>query len=82
MGRRVPRNSNYKSLNFLMRHIRDSSGIRISGGAHKRALAQMGYFHGYKGYRYSRPLLSAAPWRRIACVLDPRHGQDCGERTG
>jgi len=49
----VTRNSNYKSLNSLMRHIRDSSGIRIGGGSDKRALAQMGYFHGYKGYRYS-----------------------------
>ena len=36
-----------------MRHTRDSSGIRIGGGSDKRALAQMGYFHGYKGYRYS-----------------------------
>gem|GEM_PF-6735998 len=49
----MTRNSNYKSLNSLMRHIRDSSGIRIGGGSDKRALAQMGYFHGYKGYRYS-----------------------------
>lgn len=43
----------YKSLNALMRHIRDDAGISISGGAEKKALAQMGYFHGYKGYRYS-----------------------------
>src|SRR5450759_4680118 len=41
IGRRVTRNSNYKSLNSLMRHIRDSSGIRIGGGSDKRALAQM-----------------------------------------
>jgi len=43
----------YKSLNALMRHIR-ASGVDVHGSAHKRALAQLGYFHGYKGYRFSR----------------------------
>lgn len=52
-------NDNYRSLNSLMRHIRES-GISIAGGTNKRVLAQVGYFHGYKGYRYS-----GSPARRI-----------------
>ena len=43
----------YKSLNALMRHMRSSAGIDVRGSAHKRALTHMGYFHGYKGYRFS-----------------------------
>lgn len=43
-----------------MRHMRASAGIAVTGSAHKRALAQMGYFHGYKGYRFS-----GAPSRKI-----------------
>jgi abortive infection bacteriophage resistance protein len=49
----MARESNHKSLNSLMRHIRDTAGIGISGGLQKRQLAQIGYFHGYEGYRYS-----------------------------
>ena len=54
--------SSHKSLNALMRHIRASSGIDIHGSAHKRALAQMGYFHGYKGYRFSRSPSQLTPF--------------------
>lgn len=50
----------YKTLNALMRHIRDDAGIAIGGSTDKKALAHVGYFHGYKGYRYS-----AQPNRRI-----------------
>lgn len=49
----------YKSLNALMRHMRDQ-GVQIGGSAQKRALAQVGCFHGYKGYRWS-----GRPDRRI-----------------
>jgi len=43
----------YKTLNQLMRHIRRNSGMGIARSTHKRALARMGYFHGYKGYRFA-----------------------------
>ncbi|HJW75935.1 MAG TPA: Abi family protein [Thermoleophilia bacterium] len=36
-----------------MRHVRATSGMTITGTTHKRALARIGYFHGYKGYRFS-----------------------------
>jgi len=41
---------NYKSIDGLMRHLRNS-GIAISG-RQKRQLINTGYFHGYKGYRF------------------------------
>lgn len=35
-----------------MRYLRDNKGIKISGTLQKRRLMNMGYYHGYKGYRY------------------------------
>ena len=41
-----------KSLNSLMKHLRES-GIAIGGSAQKRRLKNIGYYHGYKGYRFA-----------------------------
>ena len=41
-----------KSTDSLMRYLRDQKGIAISGSAQKRKLMNIGYYHGYKGYRY------------------------------
>ncbi len=41
-----------KTTNGLMRHLRDNHGIEISGSKQKRALLNIGYYHGYKGYRF------------------------------
>ena len=41
-----------KSVNALMAHMRDEKNIEIKGSSQKRKLRNMGYFHGYKGYRY------------------------------
>lgn len=41
-----------KSINALMAYMRDIKGINISGSDDKKKLRYMGYFHGYKGYRY------------------------------
>lgn len=35
-----------------MRHLRDIHGISISGSKNKKDLLNMGYYHGYKGYRF------------------------------
>lgn len=43
-----------KNTNSLMRHLRDKHNINIQGSKHKRELLNMGYYHGYKGYRYMR----------------------------
>ena len=41
-----------KSINSLMAYMRDVKGVQIKGSGDKRKLRNMGYFHGYKGYRY------------------------------
>lgn len=41
-----------KSINALMAYMRDVKGLNISGSNDKKKLRYMGYFHGYKGYRY------------------------------
>ncbi len=65
--------SDYKSLNALMRHMRDHAGITIGGSAEKAALAQVGYFHGYKGYRYSGDptrRIPLASFKELRAVID------------
>ncbi len=41
-----------KSINSLMAYMRDYHDIRVLGSDQKRALRNIGYYHGYKGYRY------------------------------
>jgi len=45
-------NTRPKSIDGLMRYLRNNKGIAISGSLQKRRLMNMGYYHGYKGYRY------------------------------
>ncbi len=42
-----------KSINGLMKHLRTVHNINIDGSAQKRKLRNIGYFHGYKGYRFN-----------------------------
>ena len=41
-----------KTTNALMKYLRDSHNISISSSKDKRNLINIGYYHGYKGYRY------------------------------
>ncbi len=41
-----------KTTNGLLKHIRDSHCITIGGSSDKRKLREMGYYHGYKAYRF------------------------------
>lgn len=41
-----------KSINSLMAYMRDEKEIKINGSIQKRQLRCMGYYHGYKGYRF------------------------------
>lgn len=45
-------NDKPKSVNGLMQHMRKDKNISIKGSSQKRRLRNMGYFHGYKGYRF------------------------------
>jgi Abortive infection bacteriophage resistance protein len=35
-----------------MKYLRDHHNIKISGSTHKRKLRNIGYYHGFKGYRF------------------------------
>ncbi|MFC2678184.1 MAG: Abi family protein, partial [Granulicatella sp.] len=41
-----------KSIDGLMRHIRNNHNVLINGSKHKRTLRNIGYFHGYKAYKF------------------------------
>ena len=41
-----------KTTNALMKYLRDNHNISIGGSKDKRNLINIGYYHGYKGYRY------------------------------
>ena len=41
-----------KTINALMKYLRDKHNINIKGSKDKLNLINIGYYHGYKGYRY------------------------------
>ena len=41
-----------KTTNALMKYLRDNHNISIGDSKDKRNLINLGYYHGYKGYRY------------------------------
>ena len=47
-----------KSINALMKHIRDNHNVQISGSPQKRELRNIGYYHGYKAYRFVKKISS------------------------
>ena len=44
--------SNIKTINGLMKYLRNNHNIKINGSTDKHKLKCIGYYHGYKGYRY------------------------------
>ena len=44
--------SNIKTINGLMKYLRNNHNIKINGSTDKQKLKCVGYYHGYKGYRY------------------------------
>lgn len=56
-----------------MAYMRDTKQINISGSTQKRKLRYMGYYHGYKGYRYcNRPndLFQYRDFNELQAVYD------------
>lgn len=41
-----------KTTNALMKYLREKHNIAINGSEDKKNLRNIGYYHGYKGYRY------------------------------
>lgn len=58
-----------KTTNGLMRHLREKHGITISGSKSKKDLLNMGYYHGYKGYRFIRNSQSRIPYTKFEEVV-------------
>lgn len=48
------------STNALMRHLR-AHGVNIAGSSDKKKLQNVGYYHGYKGYRFARERRNPLP---------------------
>lgn len=57
-----------KTLNSLMKHLRDS-GIDINGSGQKRRLKNIGYYHGYKGYRFAGTASNKLPLADFSQVV-------------
>ena len=51
-----------KTTDALMRYLRDEKGIEIRGSGQKRKLMNMGYYHGYKGYRFIHKSTNVIPY--------------------
>lgn len=54
----------YKSINGLMKHLRDN-GIEINGSKQKQQLRNYGYYHGYKGYRFFQQSNKKIPFSKF-----------------
>ena len=61
-----------KSINALMKHLR-KSGLQITGSKGKNDLRNIGYYHGYKGYRFYNKASTKIPFTdfsQIKAVYD------------
>lgn len=45
-----------------MRYLRDRKGISIFGSTQKRKLRNIGYYHGYKGFRFIGKSTNTIPY--------------------
>lgn len=58
-----------KTASELMKLLRDKHNIDISGSEHQEALLKMGYFHGFKGYRYLQKPENQIPYTHFDEVI-------------
>lgn len=58
-----------KTINGLMRHLREKHGIAIEGSKNKNDLLNMGYYHGYKGYRFFKLSKNKIPYTNFNEVV-------------
>jgi abortive infection bacteriophage resistance protein len=52
-----------------MKYLRDNKGIAIAGSSQKRKLMNIGYYHGYKGYRYIKSPTNQIPYTKFEELL-------------
>ena len=61
-----------KTINALMKHLREC-GVDIKGSSQKRRLKNIGYYHGFKGYRFAGTAsnkLSLTNFSQVAAIYD------------
>lgn len=61
------------TIDALMEYLRDVKQIQIDGDVQKKQLRNIGYYHGYKGYRFfyrSNKKLPYADFNELLCVYD------------
>ena len=59
------------SINSLMKHMRTNHGMEdLRGSDRKILLRNMGYFHGYKGFRFVRKPKNALPLPSFGALMD------------
>lgn len=58
-----------KTTDGLMRHIRDAHNINIGGSSEKKKLIAMGYFHGYKAYRFYKDIHNPFPFNDFKQII-------------
>lgn len=62
-----------KTTDDLMSYLREQKNIAIDGDVQKRQLMNMGYYHGYKGYRYiNKPsnLISYSNFNELLAIYE------------
>ena len=64
-----------KTINSLMKHMRDKHNIDIGrgihrGGTHKKELRNIGYYHGYKGYRFIKNINTPITFNDFNQIID------------
>ena len=59
-------NNKGKSTNSLMKHIRNEHHIQINGSKEKQELINMGYYHGYKAYRFIENNSKIQPYEKFS----------------
>lgn len=62
-----------KSTNALMKYLRDKKHIDINGTTGKNDLRNIGYYHGYKGYRFFNKAEAVIPYtnfQQIKAIYD------------
>ena len=62
-----------RTVTELMCHLKNDCNIQIEGTEHEKQLISLGYYHGYKGYRFARTASNRLPYRsfdEIVAVIE------------
>ena len=66
------------SVNSLMKHMRANHGMEdLRGSSRKILLRNMGYFHGYKGFRFARKPQNALSIPSFGTLMDEYRQDSC-----